>query len=261
MRRFGSVSKMKTPPYLSRNPIFARLVYRNFEMKRAAIRKFDYFMPISTFMKKLLLKEGIAEERIEVVANIVETEKFLSVKSEEHAVPRILYLGPYAEFKGPQILVSALSALKQEYECDMFGKGYFEPKLREMVKETGANVRINPEAPYDDVPRIYQEHDVLVFPSLVSEAFGRVAIEAMAAGKPVIASRIGGVTDIVDDAKTGFLVKPGDMEELRAALEKLLADPGLRKEMGAQGRKKVEERFKADAIIKKILGVYQKAAG
>ena len=262
LREFGMVSKMKTPFYLSYNPFFAFLVYRNFEMKRDALKKFDYFIPISTFMKKLLLEEGVPKERMEVIPNIVETEKFLSVKNEEHAVPRILYLGPYAEFKGPQILLSALLLLEAEYECDLYGKGYFEEKLKDIVKEKGLkNVRINPEVPYIEVPRIYQGHDILVFPSLVSEAFGRVAIEAMASGKPVIASRIGGVTDIVEDGKSGLLVAPGDAAGLTEALERLISDAGLRERMGREGRRVAAERYTADAVTHRVIGVYGKLAG
>jgi len=260
LQKFGTVSKMRMPFYLRYNPFTSFLVYGNFKRKKEALKKFDCFMPISTFMKKMLLSYGISEDKIAVIPNIVETESFFDVKAEKHPVPGILYLGPYAEFKGPQILLWALKDIKSGYFCSLYGSGYFEEKLKNFVKDNGlAKVKINPEVPHSKVPDLYRQHDILVFPSLVSEAFGRVAIEAMAAGKPVVASSIGGVTDIVEDAKTGFLVKPGDIEGLRKALERLISDEKLRENMGREGRKSVEERYNADAITKKILKIYAEA--
>jgi glycosyltransferase involved in cell wall biosynthesis len=101
------------------------------------------------------------------------------------------------------------------------------------------------------LPQLYEKADICVFPSVWPEPFGRVAVEAMAAGKPVIASRVGGLKDIVVDGKTGFLVKPGDADELAKKINILLDNPKLRDSMGKNGRERAERFYDWNTIIKK----------
>ncbi len=93
------------------------------------------------------------------------------------------------------------------------------------------------------VKRFYQESDICVVPSVWEEPFGLVAVEAMASGRPVCASRVGGLQTIVEDGRTGFVFDRGDSGALAAALERLLDDAALRDEMGRAGRARVEERY------------------
>jgi len=95
-----------------------------------------------------------------------------------------------------------------------------------------------------------------IVPSVWAEPFGLVVLEAMAAGRPVIASNIGGPADIVRDEETGLLVPPGDPRALRAALARLIADPALRARLGAAGQIRVNE-FKAAAVLPRIEGAYR----
>src|SRR5947209_18230931 len=81
-------------------------------------------------------------------------------------------------------------------------------------------------------------------------------IEAMAHGRPVVASRVGGIPDLVEDGVTGFLVAPGDVEGLRHALERLLADPGLRRRMGRAGRERIVERCSLESVTAATLDAY-----
>jgi glycosyltransferase involved in cell wall biosynthesis len=104
---------------------------------------------------------------------------------------------------------------------------------------------------YEKMPSLYEKADICVFPSVWPEPFGRVAVEAMTAGKPVIASRIGGLKDIVVDGKTGFLVKPGDADELAKKIDILLDNPKLRDSMGKNGRERAERFYDWNTIIKK----------
>jgi glycosyltransferase involved in cell wall biosynthesis len=262
MSSHGSVSRMNTPAYLRYNPLFKYLVYRNYQKRKDALGNFDGYVPISSFIKKLLVRGGIPEEKIEVIPNIVETEKFFRLPMERHAVPRILYLGQYSGYKGPQVLLSALKGLGEKYECGFYGKGPMKEDMMRFVKENGlSTVSINDEVPQSQVGELYGKYDLVVFPSLVAEAFGRVPVEALASGKPVCASRIGGVTDIVDEGKNGLFFAPGDYAGLRDALRKLITDPMLREEMGADGRRKVARNFTAEAVTEKVISLYKKLAG
>src|SRR5258708_31878298 len=93
-------------------------------------------------------------------------------------------------------------------------------------------------------------------PSVVPETFGMVVMEAMSTGRPVIASRIGGLIDLVADGETGFLVQPGDSLALQQAIERLLAGPDLRRRMGQAALCKVVE-FQASTVVPRIVQVYE----
>jgi phosphatidylinositol alpha-1,6-mannosyltransferase len=124
------------------------------------------------------------------------------------------------------------------------GEGDLQPRLEELARENAVRDRVifAGAARLEQLKAYYSRADVYVMPSL-QEGFGIVFLEAMAFGKPVIASEHGGAPEIVQDGVTGFLVKPGDLEALTAHLIQLLQDPALRARMGAAGRQRVEENF------------------
>ncbi len=103
----------------------------------------------------------------------------------------------------------------------------------------------------EDLPKRIREADILVFPTIAEEALGRSAVEAMGVGRPVVASRIGGLQFTVADEATGLLFEPGDVDDLIAKIETLLDDPPLQKRMGNAARRRFEEHFTWDAIIEK----------
>ena len=103
----------------------------------------------------------------------------------------------------------------------------------------------------DEMPALYQQADVCVVPSIWEEPFGLVAVEAMASGRPVCASRVGGLQEIVQHMHTGFLFDRGDSSELAKQLSLLLDNPGLRREMGAAGRARVELEYTWDIIVQR----------
>lgn len=108
-----------------------------------------------------------------------------------------------------------------------------------------------------EMPTYYAASDVSVLPSLY-ESFGLVVLEAMAAGKPVIASNIGAIPEIVDDQMTGFLFPPRDVDRLTDLLFNILGDNDLRNEMGMRGKKKVQEQFSWERVLDRYLAVYER---
>lgn len=100
-----------------------------------------------------------------------------------------------------------------------------------------------------DLPRVMKTADMLVFPTIAQEALGRTAVEAMGAGIPVVASRLGGLSWVVDDEETGLLVQHGDSRELAAAIARLFDDPQLSAEMGRRGREKFLSSFTWETIL------------
>ena len=100
---------------------------------------------------------------------------------------------------------------------------------------------------------------MVVVPSLWPEPFGLVGIEALAAGRPVVASATGGIEDWLDDGVSGVCVKPGDARELARALDALLADPDRRRAMGEAGKLAVQSRFSPESHVLALLDAYARA--
>jgi len=101
----------------------------------------------------------------------------------------------------------------------------------------------------EDLPNLYAQADICVVPSIWREPFGIAAVEAMAAGKPVVASRVGGLEEIVEDGVTGLLFEPGNVEDLAKKLSILMDDALLRRSLGGKGRQEAKERYDWERII------------
>jgi glycosyltransferase involved in cell wall biosynthesis len=101
----------------------------------------------------------------------------------------------------------------------------------------------------DELPRYYADTDITVVPTIAQEGLSRTSVEAMAAGKPVVASRLGGLPFTVAEGATGLLFEPGDAEDLARKIELLLDDAGLRERLGHAGRRRFEEHYAWPVII------------
>ncbi len=125
-----------------------------------------------------------------------------------------------------------------------------------MIKNYDLDAEIHDNVPYEKVPSIYADADIVVFPSIWPEPFGRIAIEAMAAGKVVIGSKIGWIKEIIEKG-TGILVKPNDINELKISIESLITNKRLRKNLGERGRKVVKEKFSEEIVLTKLIKLYK----
>ena len=242
------VGKMKNRFLIKHNFLFKRLMYQSYILKTKRIKKFDYCFAISNFLKDNLIK---LNKNISLVPNIIDVERFLKIKEEGNE--RILFLGDYKISKGPHILLEALSGTK--YKADFYGDG---PLKKHLVKFKKNNINIFGKVSYKNIVRVYQNHSLVVFPSIWPEPFGRIAIEAMAAGKAVVGSDIGGIKDTIENNKTGLLVGAGNILGLRRAIEKLMKNKKLRKKLGENGRKKAKKVYNGEIISKQVLSLYKR---
>jgi glycosyltransferase involved in cell wall biosynthesis len=135
------------------------------------------------------------------------------------------------------------------------GKGDLEGALRAQASFAGCEGRVKFLGWRDDIPEIMPLFDVFVLPSL-NEGMGRVLVEAMAAGRPVVASRVGGIPDLVRHGETGLLVTPRDNEAIAASISLLLSNPRQAERMGAQGRLRCHE-FGLPAMIAGLYELYR----
>lgn len=171
--------------------------------------------------------------------------------------PRIVMVARFAPPKDHAILLRALSRLKGlPWELDMVGDGPLAEPARRLAEELGLGDRVRFMGARKDVPEIMANGQLFVLASNY-EGFPISIIEAMRAGLPVVASNVGGVSEAVVDGTTGFLVLRGYVEGLSDRLERLLQDPALRVQMGAEGRRRYEMHFTAEQMLRKTMNVYE----
>lgn len=173
----------------------------------------------------------------------VDVEQFHPGEQRRSAPPyRVGYVGRLEQHKGIETLVAAVEALP-DVRLDIVGDGPARSALTDEIAARGLRERISIRGHVrDDLPLVYRTFDVVVVPSLTTptwtEQFGRVAIEAMASGVPVIASDSGSLPEVLDGA--GVLVPPGDVAALTAALGTLLCDEAERRRLATAGRARAE---------------------
>ncbi|RLF28438.1 MAG: hypothetical protein DRN14_04215 [Thermoplasmata archaeon] len=169
----------------------------------------------------------------------------------------ILFVGRVTKGKGPGILLAAAKRIP-EGRVVIVGRGHYLPTLRSMVRILGMEGRVSFAGHVSDeaLPYYYAASDVVVVPSLRPESAPSVVLEAMASGRPVIASATGGMAEIVEDGRTGILVPAGDVGALSSALETVLGDPDLATSLGKEGRRTVLKKYSWDVVIPKLLELY-----
>lgn len=170
--------------------------------------------------------------------------------------PIVLYVGKLSPGKGTPDLVKAANLVAGRVPNVLFvlaGDG-------ERVAE-GAHLRYLGPLPNADVLALYPLADVVVAPSVIPDALSRVILEAMAAGRPVVGTRVGGTPELVIEGKTGLLVERGEPEALARAIETLLGDAALRASLGAGARRHVEERLHADPGLDRLVALYSQVIG
>jgi glycosyltransferase involved in cell wall biosynthesis len=173
----------------------------------------------------------------------------------------LLFVGRLRYYKGLDWLIRALPRIPARLL--VVGIGPMEQEWRGLAAEMGVAERITwlGEVPDAGLPALYHAADLFVLPaSHASEAFGLVQVEAMAAGLPVVCTELGTGTSYVNrDGETGRVVAPRDADALAAAINGLLAAPGLRARMSAAARARVAAEFSLDAMVDRMLGLYERA--
>jgi len=168
------------------------------------------------------------------------------------------FIGWLLPIKGPLYLLKAMEDVWRDFEdIDLvfIGKGDLDVDLRTAALKTGANGRVNFLGWRNDVDEIMPLFDIFVLPSL-NEGMGRVLVEAMAAGKPIVASNVGGIPDLVQHGHNGLLVPPGDEKSLAISIKQLISNPQKAKLMGQRGRERCRQ-FSLESMVDKIDNLYE----
>ncbi len=164
----------------------------------------------------------------------------------------VLFVGDLSTRKGIDVLLRAYEMLEDAPPLVLIGR-----KLSETPLTFPRNVMALDKWPHGAVMEAWKRSLFAVAPSVWPEPFGIVVLEALAAGRPVIASRIGGLTDAIIDGENGLLVQPSSAIDLSAAIRQLLEKPSLRVQMGQAAKRRAVE-FQANVIVPRIEQVYEK---
>ena len=178
--------------------------------------------------------------------------------------PLVGLFGRLSEWKGQHVFLDALAAMEGVQAVivggALFGQEAYEARIREQASRLGLDGRVRFLGFRSDVPELMASMDVVAHTSIVAEPFGRVVVEAMMCGRPVVATRGGGVTEIIRDGETGLLVPPGDASALAAALGTILSDPALAQRLGQSGREDVSDRFSLQETCRSVSALLTEAA-
>ncbi|MBD3389250.1 MAG: glycosyltransferase [Candidatus Altiarchaeales archaeon] len=205
----------------------------------------------------------------ELIPMGVDVEKFKPGSGRRDKT--VLYVGRLAEKKGVEYLVKAFPAVKEAHpdaKLVIVGEGDELENLKNLAESIGFKKSMSFEGSvnHDRLRDYYQRGSVLVLPAVYdsegdTEGLGVVLLEALASAMPVVASNIGGITDIVEHEVNGLLVEPGDVKGLGEAVNRLLDDEGLRERLASRGREMVVERFGWENIAKEFKRAYGEVLG
>lgn len=221
----------------------------------------DYIrFAVSNPNKIITIHSGVeVDHYMKAEVNVEEKKKTLGIDPKVLVVGTVGWLLP---IKGPIYLLRAMERVwlnHPEIQLIFVGKGDLENELRKKASQIGVTKKVKFLGWRDDIPEIMHILDVFVLPSL-NEGMGRVLIEAMAAGKPIIASNVGGIPDLVIQGQNGLLVPAKDIKALAEGIEYLLENQRERIEMGEKGRK-MATNYGVNSMVEKIDRLYLELLG
>lgn len=214
----------------------------------------------SQAVKDYLVKKGIAPEKIVVIYNGVNLARFhgpassaavktaLGIPAHHHVVGFLARLEPA---KDPHTFLQAAALLaekSQDISFLLIGGGSLQGDLEQTACRLGIGERVVFTGPQRDVPRLLAACDVLVMSSL-KEGMSNTIMESMAAGKPMVATRVGGNAELIQDGETGFLVPTRDPAAMVSAIHEILTNPTRAEAMGRQAEARVAQLFSVDAMV------------
>lgn len=204
-----------------------------------ALRRAAAVIVLARRTEALLRRAGLPRGTLHVIPSGFDPALFAGPHADAFDLPRprLGYVGRLAVAKRPDLLVAAFGRVDGEASLVVVGNGPLRERVEALARRSPASDRITLTGfvDHDCVPGVLASLDVLVLPSDYEE-LGSVLTEAMAAGLPVVATRVGGIPEVVEDGVTGLLVPPGDVDALADAVERLVADPALRHRMADQAR-------------------------
>ena len=258
----------------ARRAIFAGVAARN-----VLLRDGDAFVAMSRAIRDEFLGAGVPAQKVALIAHGVDTGRFRPASPDERLALRprlglpidgriITYTGRLLRGKGLEALIAAfrpVAAAEPSAHLVLVGSGLghslsVDAALHAAAQADGLAGRVTFSGRVDAVEDWLRASDIFAFPSMF-EALGIALVEAAACGLPAVASRTGGIVDVVEDGRSGVLVPPGDVAALSAALHRLVKDPDLGRGLGEAARDVARARFDARDAVDRYRALFREVAG
>jgi len=259
-------------PMLSNIPtVYSRLLRM---MDKPLTYVTDRVIAVSYSVKERRIKRGLPDKnKVVVIHNGIDINKFNSDLYDNDKIRETMSIGAsdvvigavgrLSPEKGLDFLLEAASKIYSKYteaKLVIIGDGPCRNMLEQQTIDLGISEKVIFTGFRDDVPELLSAMDIFVSSSLF-EAFPMVILEAMSMSKPVVATNVGGIPEMIIPGVTGFIVPPGDSEALYTAIIQLLDDPDRRITFGQNGRQRIEEFFTTQVIVNKLVELYDELVG
>lgn len=248
------------------NPFLAPLLRRT--LGRVAHRRAVTLVPSRAAQRAVMTEDGLTEERFFILPNPVNLRRLKPSISPEEARSRlgieedawvVGIVGTLSWLKGHRYLLEAVPALLEDIptlRVLVVGAGPLRSALEARSRSLEVSGRVSFVGEQHQVADFYQVMDCVAAPSLM-ESFGLTLVEALALAKPVVAHAIGGIPEVIEDGRTGLLVRPAQPRELVSAILRLRREPELAKKLGEAGRLSVMSRFAPEAYVRGMERLYR----
>ncbi|MEW6447369.1 MAG: glycosyltransferase family 4 protein [Bacillota bacterium] len=242
----------------------------------------DGVIAISRYIKKELVANGYSVGKITVIHHGIDTRRFAGSGVDDELVRQlraaaggrkvIFHPARMSLAKGSDTVVLAFSRLKQSYPGAFLLLAGTEKtvdwgscqqgeihRIKSMISEEGLEDSVLIRFfPWDEIPSAYKASDVVIYPSSFDEPFGLVLLEAMASGKPLVVTQVGGMPEIVTDGKTGFIIPPRSPDALAESIVRILSAPQCAEEMGRNAAFEVQRRFGLNRMVDDTINFYER---
>ena len=256
--------KTEQPKLLHCHSLDASFKYYNnrFWWKKLFSMSSDYFVGCCKHTLELLSELGISNDRIKQIHYSVDTD--LYIPDYENKIDNlVLFVGRIEPRKGLHVLLESMNYIETPITLLIIpidvGLKYGEI-IDDMIKEQNTKgihkIIIEKNIRAEELIPFYQKASIFVCSSL-EDVFPTVNPQSLACGTPVVASDIGGISELIIDEKTGFLVPPGDPIKLGKTIKRLLIDKKLREKCGKQGRELVEKKYSLNSVVKQLIKFYE----
>lgn len=261
-------TELAKPPLVASRRVDFRL--RGSALSRWKYRQVDCFICASEAIRRMLVADGVPDRRAVVIHEGVDLghiEAAPPARLHEdlflpHHAPIVGNVAALVPHKGQRHLIEAALQVLPHVPDARFviaGEGELRPALEHQIKAHNLEKHVLLAGFRPDVLSIHKAFDIFAMSS-VTEGLGTSLIDAMACGKPIVATAAGGIPEVVVDGETGFIVPPRDAAKMADAITRLLRDETLRRRMGEAGRTRARVHFSAERMVQETLRIYQRVA-
>lgn len=228
------------------------------EITRFSILESDGLTAVSGYLRDETVRDfAVPRDRIEVIPNFIDVQQWRPGREPCHRSTLapggekiVMHVSNFRPVKRVTDVVSTFARIRERVPARlvMVGDGPDRPRAERRARELGVRDDVVFLGKHQSVEELVACADLFLLPS-ETESFGLAALEAMACGAPVVASRTGGLPEVIDDGETGFLLEVGDVGAMAEAGIRLLTDEALHEQIAAAGRRAAETRFSAESVV------------